>query len=76
MPRVLVLAAACCTLAACALDPAKVRQDKVYGTGTNIPNRGVDRVDTYSAEALAEEIRRNPPANHPNNTGEVPRLRR
>ena len=72
MSRLLALAAVPLVLAACAVDPqvAEERHRKSleaqrFGAG----------VSTYSADALAEEIRRNPPANHPNNTGVVPLTR-
>ena len=69
----LLATAACLCLAACALEPLpNARKAQDSRTGTHIPGRSADRVDAYSAEATAEEIRRNPPMNHPNNTGAVP----
>lgn len=72
MPRLLVLAAVPVVLASCAIDPqlAEERHRKSVEA-----QRWAAGVRTYSADALAEEMRRNPPANHPNNTGAVPRGR-
>jgi hypothetical protein len=71
MRRLAVLAVASLVLAACAIDPnAPQVQATDYRTGSNLAKR--HGVSTYSADALAEEIRKNPPANHPNNTAAIP----
>ena len=74
MSRLLVLAALPLVAAACAIDPnAPQVQSQDYRTGSNLAKR--HGVSTYSADALAEEIRKNPPQNHPNNTVALPRSR-
>ena len=72
MPRLLVLAAVPFVLCACAIDPqvAEERHRKSVEA-----QKWAAGVRTYSADALAEEIRKNPPANHPNNTMAIPRGR-
>ena len=65
MSRLSVLAAAL-LLSACATDTDKRNVQSVeaqkWGAG----------VKTYSADAVADEIRRMPPQNHPNNTMAIP----
>lgn len=71
MRRLLVLAVVPLVAAACAIDPnAPQVQAQDYRTGSNLHKR--HGVSVYSAEALAEEIRKNPPQNHPNNTAAIP----
>ena len=65
MSRLLAVAAAL-VLSACATDSDKRNVQSVeaqkWGAG----------VKTYSADAVADEIRRLPPQNHPNNTMALP----
>ena len=65
MTRLSVLAAAL-LLAACATDSDKRNVQSVesqkWGAG----------VKTYSVDSVADEIRRMPPQNHPNNTMAIP----
>jgi uncharacterized lipoprotein YmbA len=68
MSRLLAVAAAL-LLSACATDADKKNVQSVeaqkWGAG----------VKTYSADSVADEIRRLPPQNHPNNTMAIPRGR-